>query len=88
MTQYKILDNNNSVENTIKIKRKMGKNQNDKQGQQSASESNLQSTKTDTDSLQDGLNINIQDTANVEEETTSQRRPQFRLNENNKRRNF
>ena len=66
----------------------MEKNQNDKRSQQSDSESNLQSTKTDTDSLQDGLNINIQDTANVEEETTSQRRPQFRLNENNKRRNF
>ncbi len=66
----------------------MEKNQNDKRSQQSDSKSNLQSTNTNTDSLQDGLNINIQDTANVEEETTSQRRPQFRLNENNKRRNF
>ena len=62
------------------------KNQNDTRSQQSDSKLNQQSTETSPASLHDGLNINIQDTWNVEEETTSQRRPQFRLNENSKKR--
>ena len=72
----------------------MTENQNDQRNQQSDSKSNQQSTENSSASTQGKSNINVQDTEKgedieeVEEETTYQRRPQFRLEEIIKRRYF
>jgi hypothetical protein len=69
----------------------MKKNKNDQRSQQPGSKSNEQSTEKNKVSLPDKLSGNVEDTQDAEEkkvETTFQRRPQFRLSENNRRRFF
>ena len=64
----------------------MGKNQTDYRNQQSDSRSNKQSTQNSPVSSLEKSNNQEEQVEEYEVKTTIQRRPQFRLNENMKRR--
>ncbi len=72
----------------------MTENQIDQRNQKSDSESNQESAQNNSTSIQDKSNVNVEihekgeDVEEVKEETTFQRRPQFRLEEINKRKYF
>ena len=66
----------------------MTENQNNQLKKQSDSKSIQQSTQVISDFTKYQSNLNVQDTDEDEIETTFQRRPQFRLNEINRRNYF
>lgn len=66
----------------------MEKNKNDQRSQHSDSKSIEQSTEKNMISLQDKSSSIIEDAEEKKPETCFQRRPQFKLSENNRRRFF
>ena len=66
----------------------MTENQNNQLDKQSDSKSIQQSTQVISDFTKHQSNLNVQDTEEDEIEITFQRRPQFRLNEINRRSYF
>ena len=66
----------------------MTEKNNDYLSQQSDSKSRQQTSQNSSSSLNDKLNITVQDAEEWEVKVTDQRRPQFRANENYRRRNY
>ncbi len=66
----------------------MTENNNDYRSQQSDSKSPQQTSQNDSSSPYEKLNITVEDAEEWDVKITDQRRPQFRANENYRRRNF